>query len=112
MSKNKQEFFISPALYNENNFTLIFENTEVETGTLEISSTGNIVIRNTGGSSAAEGGMGSGSDDKREKGELTKPGEGAIKRNGNSGADEGDSDTSFDPVKKDIKEAEKAAGRD
>lgn len=55
-------------------------------GKLEVTGTGNIVIRNTGGSSASEGGMGSGSKDSKEKGELTKQGEGTK-----SGSDKGGS---------------------
>ncbi len=44
-------------------------NNETETGTLEVTGTGDIRTRNTGGSSASEGGLGSSSDDDREKGD-------------------------------------------
>lgn len=82
-------------------------NSLAEAGALEVTGTGEIRIRNTGGSSASEGGMGSDSDDDKAKGDITKPGEG---RSGNSSSD--DSDTAFDPIKKNVREKEKEAGRD
>lgn len=70
---------------------------------LEVTSTGKLVITNTGGSSASEGGMGSGSADDTEKGSLGAPGE----KSGSATAND-DSDDTFDPLKKSIKEADKA----
>lgn len=71
----------------------------VEIGRYEVSGTGDLMIYNTGGSSAGDGGMGSGSKDDTEKGDLVSPGE-------KSGTDGGDENT-FDPIKKSVKEAEK-----
>ncbi len=82
-------------------------NNETETGTLEVTGTGDIRTRNTGGSSASEGGLGSSSDDDREKGDLSQPGS----KSGNAKADDDDPNT-FDPVKKSVKEAEKTSGKD
>lgn len=79
-----------------------------ETGTLEIIGTGEIRVRNTGGSSASEGGMGSDSDDKA-KGDLKKQDTG---KNGNNSATEDDKDISFDPIKKNVREAEKGRNKD
>ena len=70
-----------------------------ELSTLEVSGTGNIQIRNTGGSSAAEGGMGDGGGAEKGAG---------IKETGNTTKEKGDFETSndkWDPVKpKDEKE--------
>ena len=79
---------------------------ETEIGILEIIGTGEIRVRNTGGSSASEGGMGSDSDDKA-KGDLSKPDTG---KNGNNSAR--DEDISFDPIKKNVREAEKGQNKD
>ena len=87
--------------------TCIKTDNEAETGTLEVTGKGDISVRNTGGSSASEGGMGSGSDDDREKRDLSKPG----KKSGSAKSDDDDSDT-FNPIKKKVKEAEKASGKD
>jgi len=76
---------------------------EPQTGSLEVSGTGEIRIVNTGGSSASEGGMGSGSDDDNAKGDLTKTGD----KSGGAKANEEESDTTFDPIGKNIKEKEK-----
>lgn len=81
---------------------------DVETGALAIDGTGKIVVTNTGGSSASEGGMGSGSEDDTEKGSLGKPGE----KSGSATSNDEETDISFDPIKKSIKEAEKAANKD
>jgi len=95
-----------PAFNNSSFSTLIFEDCEIEIGTLEIAGTGDIRIRNTGGSSASEGGMGSGGDDEKVKGDLTKQGGGT----GTSKSD--DSDITFDPLKKEAREeTEKASER-
>jgi len=78
-------------------------------GTLEVNGFGEIEIRNTGGSSASEGGMGNDNQDDKAKGDLSKMG-------GNTGesirGDESESDISFDPIKKNVREAEKAADKD
>lgn len=87
--------------------TCIKTNNKAEKGTLEITGKGDIRVRNTGGSSASEGGLGSSSDDDREKGDLSKPGS----KSGNAKADDDDPNT-FDPIKKSIKEAEKNSGKD
>lgn len=76
-------------------------------GALEVTRCGRLVITNTGGSSASEGGMGSGSDDDREKGSLSQPGE----KSGSSLSTD-DSDLTFDPIKKSVKEAEKENKKD
>lgn len=79
-----------------------------QTGTLSIDGTGQLVITNTGGSSASEGGMGSGSDDDTEKGSLSKPGE----KSGSASRNDEDEDLTFDPIKKNVKEAEKARDKE
>lgn len=79
-----------------------------QTGTLSIDGTGQLVITNTGGSSASEGGMGSGSDDDTEKGSLSKPGE----KSGSASGNDEDEDLTFDPIKKNVKEAEKARDKE
>ncbi len=65
----------------------------------EVIGTGELSVKNTGGSSAGDGGMGSGSKDDTEKGDLVKPGE-------KSGTTSNDDDA-FDPIKKSVKEAER-----
>jgi hypothetical protein len=65
----------------------------------EVNGTGELIVTNTGGSSAGDGGMGSGSTEDTEKGDLVKPGE-------KSGTTSNDDD-SFDPIKKSVKEAER-----
>ena len=81
----------------------------IETGALEVTGVGQIRVINTGGSSASEGGMGSDSDDDKAKGDLTKPDGG---KTGNISGDEDDDDTAFDPIKKNVRQAEKKAGKD
>ncbi len=71
----------------------------------EVTGEGKLVITNTGGASASEGGMGTGSDDDREKGSLSKPGE----KSGQASSDE-DDDTTFDPLKKKCKKSKKKRG--
>ena len=73
---------------------------EWETGSFEIDGTGKLQIVNTGGTTAAEGGMGSGSQSGREKGDL-KDQENGIK----GGEPNTESDTGWDPVKENIEEA-------
>jgi hypothetical protein len=75
---------------------------DAEKGLYEVTGTGKIQIRNTGGASSSEGGMGSGSDDDQSKGDLTKSGD----RSGNA-ASSGKDDDTFDPIGKNIKEKEK-----
>jgi hypothetical protein len=94
-------------LYSENDRKLKVFAGEWETGRLTVSGTGELVIVNTGGSSASEGGMGSGSPDDTEKGSLSKPGE----KSGEASSNE-EEDITFDPLKKNIKEAEKKSDKD
>jgi len=96
-----------PTIWTEGNSEVIPEEYDIQKGTLEVTGTGKLVITNTGGSSASEGGMGSGSDDDTEKGSLGKPGE----KSGQASSNE-DDDTTFDPLKKSAKEAEKARDKD
>jgi hypothetical protein len=91
----------------DGNTDLVFEEFDVEKGDLTITGTGNMVITNTGGSSASEGGMGSGSDDDTEKGSLSKPGEKSGQASSND-----DEDLTLDPIKKSVKEAEKARDKE
>lgn len=78
-------------------------NVEIEIGTLEITGTGIIRVRNTGGSSASEGGMGTGTDDDKEKGELNKKGVEPGKSLDDS------EDFTLDPIKKNVRENEKSS---
>ncbi len=73
---------------------------EGETGSFEIDGTGKLQIINSGGTSAAEGGMGSGSKDEKEKGDLRQPLTGEKGGTPNSDMEEG-----WDPVKENIEEA-------
>ena len=108
MLKNKSYIYPLQASTSPNtSISRVEDFDETETGTLEIIGTGEIRVRNTGGSSASEGGMGSDSDDKA-KGDLTKPDTG---KNGNNSASE-DEDISFDPIKKNVREAEKQQNKD
>lgn len=77
--------------------------------TLEVNGIGEIQIRNTGGSSASEGGMGNDNEDDKAKGELSKIG---GKAGENMTGDETEDDTSFDPIKKNVREAEKARDKE
>lgn len=79
-----------------------------QAGGLSVDSSGNLVITNTGGSSAGDGGMGSGSDDDTEKGNLQKPGE----KSGSATSNEDDEDVTFDPLKKNAREAEKERSKE
>lgn len=107
MSKNKKCRFT--ASLSEDTFSIVRDDFEIETGGLEVTGTGEIRVVNTGGSSASEGGMGSDSDDDKSKGEVTLPG---GEKTGTVAGDEDDQDTSFDPIKKNVREAEKKADRD
>lgn len=110
MSKNKRYSNTSWASDSEDTFTKISEDFDrAETGTLEITGTGEIRVRNTGGSSASEGGMGSDSEDSKAKGDLAKPADG---KGGNLGAGDDDSDITFDPIKKNVRKAEKEQDKD
>jgi hypothetical protein len=73
---------------------------EWEKGYLEVDGTGKLLITNTGGTSAAEGGMGSGSKDEIEKGDLQQPLSGEKGGKPNSDLEKG-----WDPVKENIDEA-------
>jgi hypothetical protein len=92
---------------NKEDIELTVEKHDFEISDFKVDGTGRIVITNTGGSSASEGGMGSGSDDDREKGSLSKPGE----KSGDGSSNE-DTDTTFDPIKKGAKEAEKSRDKE
>jgi len=81
--------------------------TEWETGLFEIDGTGKLQITNTGGTSAAEGGMGSGSESEKEKGELQDPSSGEK-----GGKPNTDSNTGFDPIKENIDEATAKRNKD
>ncbi|MEJ7681453.1 MAG: hypothetical protein WKG06_27100 [Segetibacter sp.] len=108
MFKNKRNQNSSLASNRGDASTVTHEySVETETGTLEITGTGIITVRNTGGSSASEGGMGSDSDDDKTKGDISKSG-GA--KSGNRASDKDDSDITFDPIKKNVREAEKEQG--
>lgn len=106
MSTDKRCDYTTTFALSGDTFAVIGEDPEIQTGLLEVTGTGEIKIINTGGSSASEGGMGSDSDDSVSKGDVTKPGGGktSIKD-----TDAEDDDTSFDPIKKNVREAEKKA---
>ncbi|HEX8333366.1 MAG TPA: hypothetical protein VF622_12120 [Segetibacter sp.] len=76
---------------------------DIEPSAFEVTGIGKIQIRNTGGASSSEGGMGSGSDDDTSKGDLSKPGE----RSGTSTNKDSDNEEGFDPIGKNIKEKER-----
>lgn len=84
------------------NMTITENNWEWESDTFEIDGTGKLQIINTGGTSASEGGMGSGSESSKEKGDL----QGNLQGD-KGGTANGDSDTGtgWDPMKKHIEEA-------
>lgn len=76
----------------------------VEISFFEIDGTGNLIITATGGSSASEGGMGNSNDEDKAKGDLSSP---------NSDKSDSDmDDTSFDPIKKNVREVEKEGKKD
>jgi len=88
-------------LENDTVFIVTEENeTDWETGQLEIDGTGKLQITNTGGTSAAEGGMGSGSKDEIEKGDLKQPLSGEKGGKPNTDLEKG-----WDPIKENIDEA-------
>ena len=64
-----------------------------------ISENGRLIVLNTGGTGASEGGMGSGNQSGEEKGTVSKP-EGSDTK-----TDEKE-DNGFDPLKKDIEKAQ------
>lgn len=75
---------------------------------LEIDGSGRLQIVNTGGSSAAEGGMGSGSDNEKEKGDLTSN----MEETGSTKT-ANDPNKSWDPVKDNIdEETSKRSGKE
>lgn len=71
------------------------DNEQTAATNLEVSGTGALIVTNTGGSSASEGGVGSGSNTETEKGELS-----------GAGNDKKEDDT-FDPIKRNVEKAEK-----
>jgi hypothetical protein len=73
-----------------------------ELSSFEVTGTGELKIVNTGGSSASEGGMGSDSEGDKAKGDLKKS------DTGNTTSDQDDEDFTFDPIKKNVREAEKS----
>lgn len=93
---NNEQYFETST--TEQNF--IFDE-EHETGLLNVDATGKLIIVNTGGSDAAAGGMGSGSKDKTEKGDLAN-----VKGNNTRDKDRSNNANSHDPVGKEIKKAE------
>src|SRR4051794_33186842 len=78
-----------------------------ETGLFEIDGTGKLQIINSGGTSAAEGGMGSGSKDEKEKGDLKQPLTGEK-----GGTPNKDMEKGWDPVKENIDEATAKRNKD
>ena len=78
---------------------------DTEYASFEIDGSGKLVIKNTGGSSASEGGMGSSSDDDTAKGDLAKEGE----KSGTKSTD--NTDDKWDPIGKNIKEKENDANK-
>ena len=109
MLRNIRCSFPSTSLPGADTYTYIGDELVKEMGTLEVTGTGEIKIVNTGGSSASEGGMGSDSDDDKAKGDVSLPG---GEKTSLVAGDEEDEDTSFDPIKKNVREAEKKASRD
>jgi hypothetical protein len=67
----------------------------------EITADGELLIVDTGGSSASEGGMGSGSKDKEEKGDIGNP------KRDSTYSDKEETEEKNDPVGKEIKKAER-----
>src|SRR4051794_17016587 len=98
---------IDSLLFADKTITFIGSVPAIQIGCLEVTGTGRLVVTNTGGSSASEGGMGSGSDDDTEKGSLSKPGE----KSGSASSND-DEDLTLDPIKKNIKEAEKTRDKE
>jgi hypothetical protein len=88
---------------------IVTEENEIqwENDAFEIDGTGKLKITNTGGTSAAEGGMGSGSESEKEKGDLQEPSSGEK-----SGKPNTDPNTGFDPVKENIDEATAKRNKD
>lgn len=74
--------------------------TEWETGSFEIDGSGKLHITSSGGTSASEGGMGSGSKSEKEKGDLQQPLTGEK-----GGTPNSDMENKWDPVKENIDEA-------
>jgi len=109
MHYNEKCFYTTTALLSGDIICIPSGDLEIQTGTLEVTGTGEIRVTNTGGSSASEGGMGSDSDDQKAKGDITLPGGGKA---GSTPGDEEDDDTRFDPIKKNVREAEKKADKE
>ena len=95
-----------PKFFGDELTTVSGDDFNKEKSRLEVDGSGEIRVRNTGGSSASEGGMGNDNTDDKAKGELTRPGE---KKGESMRGDETDSDTSFDPIKKNVREKEQSA---
>lgn len=76
------------------------KNNSIELSNLVVTTSGKLEILNSGGSSASEGGMGSGSKSETEKGQVDK--------HENQKQTDTESKNTFDPVKKDIDKAEQA----
>src|SRR6478752_6324323 len=81
---------------------------EWETGQFEVDGTGNLQISNSGGTSAAEGGMGSGSKDEIEKGDLKQQPLSGEK----GGKPNTDLEKGWDPIKENIDEATAKRNKD
>ncbi len=69
----------------------------VKSAAMHVSAEGILKILNTGGSSAAEGGMGTGADEDTEKGEIQKENQQEVREN---------NEDHFDPIKKNVERAE------
>ena len=98
-----------PFSFGDAVFTPVEEDLTTKKSRLEVDGSGEIRVRNTGGSSASEGGMGNDNTDDKAKGELTRPGEG---KGESMRGDETESDTSFDPIKKNVREKEQSGEKD
>jgi hypothetical protein len=94
---------------NDDRVNILAEENETawEFGSLEIDGTGKLQVTNSGGTSAAEGGMGSGSESEKEKGDLKGP-----LHDEKGGKPNTDSNTGFDPVKENIDEATAKRNKD
>jgi hypothetical protein len=84
--------------------TVCISENYIELSRYEVSAAGRINIMSSGGTSASEGGMGSGSKSSEEKGTVSGPDQ-KNNTKGNTKSDNS-SENSFDPIKEDIEKAE------
>lgn len=98
----KNQWSYSPVEFTQMNHTANgqSDNNTLEISNVEVTGAGKLQIVNTGGSSAAEGGMGSSNEDDRGKDDNATTSGGTT-----SGKDAGNPE-SFDPIKKNVKEKE------